>query len=458
MTNALAVREPTGALAIQADQVRWEPMQLAALGQLGIADAPDGDKQVFLHVSQRTGLDPFARQIYMIGRPEKKNRKLPNGQWTEEKTTKWTIQTGIEGWRVIRDRAERRNGVRGIKSRFTYYAPDGSDHKVWVRRDPPVACEMTYTVIEPGGREVPYTSVLRFNEYVQTKTVKQDGQDVTVAVAQWATKPVHMLEKCVEADAYRCAFPQDYSGVVLDDAMPYAEPDEAPAAPERQRVTGEQARARAAQYQQPQPVGTASGWHEQQNEPADAEPVDAVIVDSASDEQRAEIKAHLDRLRIPNVQRAALITDIAGRDVDAADLTQAEATRIIGALEDRETPAPDPTTSGASSSADDPAPSSPTGTGQQSPSSPSGSETTTGDPHNDVLFHLSRLHVTGTPAISSMLSRLTGRQIASAESLNRKQAEWFARELATITTPDELEAAAVAAEARRDEGTATDGQ
>lgn len=344
--NALAVREPAGALAIQDGQVEWTTMQLAALGQLGIADAPDGDKQVFLHVSQRTGLDPFARQIYMIGRQEKKNVKQPNGQWIEVKTTKWGIQTGIEGWRVIRDRAEKRYGVRGIKSRFTYYAPDGNAFPVWVRRDPPVAIEMTYTVVEPGGREVPYTSILRFDEYKQSKTYTKDGQEVTVAIAQWAVKPVHMLEKCCEADAYRCAFPQDYSGVVLDDAMPWQDPDDAPAVqPERQRVTGDDLRARAEQARQQQPQRVTSTVvvdpaGEELPPPPDApmgqQPqAPAQPAPAAGRNPRDGVIAQFDRLKIAAVAerldyaaRLLGIEPIGGLDV----LTAAEAERLVPAL------------------------------------------------------------------------------------------------------------------------------
>ena len=48
-----------------------------------------------------------------------------------------------------------------------------------------------------------------------------------------------MLEKCTEADVYRKAFPQDFSGIYLDDAMPQDTPpaDGAPDARPRGRVT-----------------------------------------------------------------------------------------------------------------------------------------------------------------------------------------------------------------------------
>jgi phage recombination protein Bet len=240
--NGSVAHAAPGALAIDAEQTVWDEYQTAALNQLGLRNAGNGDRAVFLHVSQRTGLDPFARQIYMIERKEKKNEKV-NGQWVEHYESKWTIQTGIEGWRVIRDRAERREGVRGKLRRFCYYDTDDVKHKAWTRAEPPAAVEVTYTVRDRNGIKTPYTSVLRFTEYVQTKEI--NGKKV--AIAQWAVKPVHMLEKCTEADVYRKAFPQDYSGVYLDDAMPVPDPDAPQAAEPVQRVTAEQIRARKPQ-------------------------------------------------------------------------------------------------------------------------------------------------------------------------------------------------------------------
>ncbi len=223
-STALDLNHAAAALAIQPGQIAWDAAQAAALDQLGLADAPAGDLSVFLHVSQRTRLDPFARQIYMIGRKEKKSEKR-NGQWVDVWTVKYTIQTGIEGFRVIRGRAEHDEGIRGILGRPVYYDHEGKEYKIWFQQRPPVAVEMTYTVRDRNGNETPYTSVLRYSEYVQTR----DDNGTRVPVAQWAVKPVHMLEKCTEADVYRKAFPQDFSGIYLDDAMPQDAPqDDAP--------------------------------------------------------------------------------------------------------------------------------------------------------------------------------------------------------------------------------------
>lgn len=342
--NDLAVRNGSiahqqAALAIKPGQTTWDKFQEAALSQIGLKDAPNADRAVFLHQCQRTGLDPFAKQIMMI----------PRKEWdaaAKQERIKWTIQTGIEGWRVIRDRAEKREGLRGILSRFTYYDHDDNERKVWTRADAPAVAEVTYTVVEATGREVPYTSQLRFDEYIQ---VNKDGKPM----AQWAVKPVHMLEKCTEADVYRRAFPQDYSGIELSDAMPPAE-DITPAAP---KVTGAEIRNRRPQQVRSQVVPPEDApW------PGDAAPA---------------------------------------RGARNADRETGE---VIPGTED--------------------------------------------DPRADVLAAFDALKVAG-PEIPGYLTRLAGRSLASVESLNRKQAQWFVKLLAPIGSRDELEAAAVAAEERR---------
>src|SRR5690606_39397880 len=93
MTTTEIAVSTVGALALDPHQTEWTGPQKAALAQLGIADAPAGDQLVFLHYAQRTGLDPFAKQIYMIGRREWDAK-------TRQETYRYTTQAGIAGLRA----------------------------------------------------------------------------------------------------------------------------------------------------------------------------------------------------------------------------------------------------------------------------------------------------------------------------------------------------------------------
>lgn len=226
--NGAAPAQQTAALAIRNNQAMWDDRQTAALVSLGIPqNAPKADLAVFLHQAQRTGLDPFTKQIYLIYRNTYENGKS---------VSKPTMQVGIDGYRLIRDRIAKREGMRVEYEDTVWYGDDGTPCDVWLWDEPPAACRV---VVKVDGRR--FASVLRFKEYAQYKKNKDGTQELNT---MWRTKSAHMIEKCCEADALRRAFPQDLSGLVLEDAAPA--PEDAPPAVQRPRVTPEQARGRTA--------------------------------------------------------------------------------------------------------------------------------------------------------------------------------------------------------------------
>lgn len=182
------------ALAMHGEQPFWNEHQIAALRQLGVDRATNGDLAVFHHVCQRTGLDPFARQIYMI-----------------ERQGKQTIQTGIDGYRLVARRAVDRTREALSIGSAEWCGPDGVWRDVWLSNEPPAAARVT---VKRGAGEFPAIALWR--EYAQTK---RDG-DLT---SMWASRPAGQLAKCAEALALRKAFPQDLSGVYTDDEMGQAD-------------------------------------------------------------------------------------------------------------------------------------------------------------------------------------------------------------------------------------------
>lgn len=181
-------------LTLASDQDWWSDKQLAALRQLGVDRASNGDLAVFMHVAQRTGLDPFARQIYLI-----------------ERQGKQTIQTGIDGFRLVARRAVDRAGESLSIGASEWCGEDGAWRDVWLSSDPPAAARV---VVRRAGQEFPGTALYR--EYVQTK---RDG----ALTAMWAARPAGQLAKCAEALALRKAFPLDLAGIYSDDEMGQAD-------------------------------------------------------------------------------------------------------------------------------------------------------------------------------------------------------------------------------------------
>lgn len=195
-----------GNLAVRADQAFWTDEQRAVLAQAGVdKDATNAELAAFLHVCQRRKLDPFTRQIYLIGRWDKRaSRKV------------YTIQTSIDGFRLIARRAADASGIDYEYEDTVWFGPDGSRHEVWLSDQPPAAAKVV--VIRNGRR---YDAVARYSAYAQTD---KDGKPT----GQWRTMPDTMTAKCAEALALRKAFPEDLGGLYTSDEMGQADnPDRA---------------------------------------------------------------------------------------------------------------------------------------------------------------------------------------------------------------------------------------
>lgn len=212
MTTELATREH-----------RFDREQVDLIKRTIAKGATDDELKLFMAQCERTGLDPFDRQIYFIKRKQK-NKKT--GQWEEVGQT----QTSIDGFRVVAERTGEMDGQD-----VAWCGADGVWRDVWLSSNPPSAARV---VVYRKGCAHGFPAIATFTEYVQTYDDKPTGM--------WVKMPANQIAKCAEALALRKAFPKQLSGLYTRDEMAQADQTdvpkgyvvEAPGAPPAQVVEG----------------------------------------------------------------------------------------------------------------------------------------------------------------------------------------------------------------------------
>lgn len=191
MSTQLAVAKQGADALLSAE---WTEARLALVARTIAKGATPDELALFTAICQRTGLDPFKRQIYAIKRYD-----------AREGRDVMQTQVSIDGLRLI---AQRSGAYRGQVGPW-WCGPDGDWRDVWLEGGPPAAAKVG--VLRDGYTE-PLMCVATYAEYAQTK---KDGSPN----AMWAKMPANMLAKVCESLALRKAFPDEGGGLYTAEEM-----------------------------------------------------------------------------------------------------------------------------------------------------------------------------------------------------------------------------------------------
>lgn len=148
----------------------------------------DEEFELFLHACQRTGLDPFMRQIYAVKRWD-----------SASKRETMTIQTGIDGYRLIAERTGK-------------YSPGREPTYQYDEKGNIVSSTAYVKKQTADGTWHEIAATAFFNEYCQRT---KEGKPTRF----WMQLGHAMIAKCAEALALRKAFPGDLSGIYTKEEM-----------------------------------------------------------------------------------------------------------------------------------------------------------------------------------------------------------------------------------------------
>jgi phage recombination protein Bet len=204
--------------------ISYNAAQLALIRQTVAKDCDQREFDLFIEICKHQGLDPFRKQIYAFVFKKSKRAQGPNGQWGNVEERQLTPVTSIDGYRSkaarcgdyrpdedepdfeFNDAAKSADtnpiGIVKCTVRAYKFGPD----KQWHRCVGTVYWDEFAPIIEDG-------------DWVDGKFVGNGKMILDKKKSNWRRMARTMIEKCAEAKALRKGWPEEMSGLYVQEEM-----------------------------------------------------------------------------------------------------------------------------------------------------------------------------------------------------------------------------------------------
>lgn len=238
MTASKALARTGAKLIEYSDEQKQLIRRVFCKSQKG-TEATDDEFALLIGTCERTGLDPFQRQIYAVFRWDKDKRREA-----------MQIQVSIDGFRLIAERSGQYAGQLGPE----WCGTDGAWRDIWTGDSYPFAARVG---VLRAGFQQPLYAIAKWSSYAQKSSNGLMGM--------WSKMPDNQLAKCAEALALRRAFPAELSGLYTAEEMAQANNNEVIDVPSA--VTDPPKAQQSASYIDPESLPTEPQAREDGNRP-----------------------------------------------------------------------------------------------------------------------------------------------------------------------------------------------
>lgn len=176
--------------------VSLEGKQLDLIRRTVAKDCDPAEFDQFIHICKAVGLDPLRRQIYafVFGKNNPAFRRM-------------SVVTGIDGYRAIAERTKNyRPDTQAPRIEYSETAKDPKKNPLGI-----VRCEVTVFKYA-HGEWFPVVGEAYWDEYAPIK-----GDALDDKKENWRKMARVMIAKCAEAQAIRRAWPDDFSGLEVEE-------------------------------------------------------------------------------------------------------------------------------------------------------------------------------------------------------------------------------------------------